>query len=703
MSTGKRKIIARDISWLSFNARVLQEAADPTVPLNERIRFLGIFSNNLDEFFRVRVATLKRMMLIKPGKINMHLENKPADIIRRIQSINLDQQKQFDKVWKDILREMRKENIQLVTETQLNKEQQKFVRSYFEEEVEANIVPLMVEDLKELPYLREKSIYLAVAMAKSKHPSVKRYTLIEVPARQTPRFILLPSKKSAYRIILLEDVIRFCLPQIFSFMGYDQFSAHIIKFTRDAEIDIDNDLTTSLVQKIEKGIKNRKKGRPVRFIYDKEIDKGLLDFLVKKFNLLKKDEIVGGGRIHNFRHFMDFPQQVFRKKNIRKQPFIHPQLLNATRYTDVVLQKDILLNPPYHSFDPIIELLREAAFDPQVSDIKITCYRLAPYSKIINALINAKRNGKQVTVMLELRARFDEEANLEWKERLEEEGVKVLIGVPNMKVHAKLCVIRKKQNKKNILYGFVGTGNLNERTAKIYGDHFLLTANRSVMQDAERIFSYLENPKKNTAKLRACRKLLVCPVNMRRSLYQQIDNEIKQARKGKPASITVKINSLSDHDLILRLYNAAKAGVELKMIVRGIFCFYSGNTKFKAPVKAVSIVDEYLEHARVLIFHNGGKQKVYLSSADWMIRNLDHRVEAAVEITDKELKQELIDILNIQLADNIKARILDDELSNQYVSPAGNKKVRSQIEIYNYLYKKYQQALNETGGDRHRK
>ena len=684
----KPKTIFRDISWLSFNARVLQEAADPSVPLRERLRFLGIFSNNLDEFFRVRVATLKRMVEFRAkAKATMHLEAEPQKILDEIQMTVLNQQSEFNRIWEDMQEELRKEKIFLVTEKELNPDQQEFVPRYYDEEVSQSVIPLMIESIPDFPYLRDKSIYLAVVMWRKQAPLKKKYALIEIPSRVLGRFIQLPSPNGEHHIILLEDVIRFNLPEIFYYFGYDQFSAHVFKVTRDAEIDIDNDVSTSLIQKIEKGLKNRRKGKPVRFVYDREMDPALLEYLIRRMNLTKRDNLIPGGRIHNFRHFMDFPENVFEKKSNRRKPFVHPLLMDE-RITDVVMEKDVMLQFPYHSFNAVIDLLREAAVDPEVTSIKITCYRLASQSKIINALINAARNGKHVTVMLELRARFDEEANLEWKERLEEDGARVLTGIPDMKFHAKLCVIKKRINDRNTYYGFVSTGNLNEKAAMVYADHCLLTSNQKIMADANRIFNFLEQPKGGEHFLKACKTIIPSPIVLRKQLHKLINTEIKNARQKKPASILLKMNSLSDEDLIDRLYEAAKEGVEIKLIVRGIFSMLSENKKFKKPITAISIVDEYLEHARVWVFHNNGKEKVYISSADWMVRNLDHRVEATCPITEEVIKKELKNILNIQLSDNVKARWLNNELSNDYVSFKGKKKIRSQVETYHFLSKK---------------
>ncbi|NDB53765.1 MAG: polyphosphate kinase 1, partial [Chitinophagaceae bacterium] len=486
-------LIPRDISWLSFNGRVLQEANDTSVPLQQRIRFLGIFSNNLDEFFRVRVATLKRMADFsqKKQKSKVNFEENPQEILDEIQTIVIRQQNEFERIWKNIQLELRQQKVFIRTEKQLTREQQHFVKTYFEKQVRNYVIPLMIESLPQLPYIRDKSIYLGVVMRRRHTAYQDQYALIEVPVKSIGRFVLLPTRGNEKHIILLEDIIRYNLPRIFPYFNYDSFEAWIFKVTKDAEIEIDQDVAVSFVDRMAKGIKSRRKGKPVRFVYDKEMDNGLLQYLIGRLGLTKKSAIIPGGRIHNFRHFMDFPA-VLTSTVIRKNPFTHPLLKGKLRVTDVVLTRDVLLHFPYHSFDSLIDLLREAAMDSTVERIQITAYRLASESRIIHALINAARNGKQVTVMLELKARFDEEANLEWKVALEEEGIQVLLGVPNMKVHAKLCVITRRDKKGVSKYGFVSTGNLNESSAKVYADHCLLTASSSIMKDAALIFDYLQ-------------------------------------------------------------------------------------------------------------------------------------------------------------------------------------------------------------------
>jgi polyphosphate kinase len=682
----KDRFIARDISWLSFNGRVLQEANDKSVPLNERIRFLGIFSNNLDEFFRVRVATLKRMVEFsdKKGNIqNIDLIETPQAILDEIQRIVLRQQNEFNRIWQNLNNELKTNKVFLIDDKKLNVEQKWFVKNYFDEVVRPYIIPLMIENVPELPYLRDKSLYLAIVMGNKTNAYDQKFSLIEIPSRSVGRFIELPSKTGTSNIILLEDLIRFNLPIIFSHFKYNKFEAHVFKITKDAEIDLDQEIGINFIDKISKGIKNRRKGKPVRFVYEKEMNAEMLEYLIKKLNLTRKSTIIPGGHIHNFRHFMDFPN-VIPIKDKRPSPLMHPAFKKKELVSEIILKKDIMLHFPYHAYDPVIDMLREAAMDDNVVNIKITAYRLASNSKVINALINAARNGKQVTVFLELKARFDEEANLEWKSIMEEEGIKVLVGVPNKKVHAKLCVIQTKVAGKLVKYGFISTGNLNEKTAKVYADHCLLTANKQLMNESSRIFNYLENWQQGDKPIVKMQHLLISPINMRNSILHLIDNEIKFAKQGKTAKIIIKLNSLTDIALIEYLYKAVKSNVEVHLIIRGILTLKINNEKGNTKLNAISIVDQYLEHARVMIFHNKGNEKVYISSADWMVRNLDHRIEVATPIFDAVIKKELIDIINIQLKDNQKARILDANLHNKYV-PLSGKKYKSQEQTYIYL------------------
>ena len=529
----KQKHIPRDISWLSFNARVLQEANDSSVPLQERIRFLGIFSNNLDEFFRVRVATLKRMVefVDKKKKINIDLIASPQVILDEIQSVVLRQQNEFNRIWQNILKELKANKVLIVDNKQLNAEQKEFVKTYFDNEVRHDIIPLMIENLPQLPYLRDKSLYLAIVMGNKNDAYQQKFALIEVPSRSVGRFIILPSKNGFTTIMLLEDLIEFNLPIIFSHFKFNQFDAHVFKITKDAEIDLDQEVGLNFIDKISKGIKNRRKGKPVRFVYEKDMNPEMLEFLIKKLGLNRKSSIIPGGHIHNFRHFMDFPNVIKEPNNKRPKPFIHPAFKKKVMVFDMIMQKDIMLHFPYHAYDTVIDMLREAAMDDTVISIKITAYRLASNSKVINALINAARNGKKVTVFLELKARFDEEANLEWKTVMEEEGIMVLVGIPNMKVHAKLCVIQKRVKNKLVQYGFISTGNLNEKTARVYADHCLLTASRPLLIEVNKVFTYLETWQLGDKPIGKTRNLLISPINMRNSIIQLIENEIKHAKE----------------------------------------------------------------------------------------------------------------------------------------------------------------------------
>jgi polyphosphate kinase len=620
----------------------------------------------------------------KKGNINgIDLIESPQVILDQIQTIVLKQQNEFNRIWQNINKELKANKVLLVDDKKLTLEQKQFVKQYFDDEVRHYIIPLMIENVAELPYLRDKSLYMAIVMSNKNNAYNQKFSLIEVPSRSVGRFIQLPSKPGTSSIILLEDLIRFNLPIIFSHFKFNKFEAHIFKITKDAEIDLDQEIGMNFIDKISKGIKNRRKGKPVRFVYEKEMNAEILEFLIQKLKLSRKSSIIPGGHIHNFRHFMDFPN-VIPVKSSRPASLVHPAFKKKDYISDVVLKKDVMLHFPYHSYDPIIDMLREAAMDDTVVSIKITAYRLASNSKVINALINAARNGKQVTVFLELKARFDEEANLEWKTVMEEEGINVLVGVPNKKVHAKLCIIQKKLGTRLVKYGFISTGNLNEKTARVYADHCLLTASASIMNEANRIFNYLENWQLGDKPIAKMRNLLISPINMRNSIIEFINNEIENAKKGKKAQIIVKLNSVTDITLIEHLYKAVKENVEVHLIIRGITTLKANNDKMNAKLNAISIVDQYLEHARVLIFHNNGNEKVYISSADWMVRNLDHRIEVAVPINDKLIKKELIDIINIQLKDNQKARILDTELMNKYV-PSIGRKFKSQEETYQYL------------------
>lgn len=684
------KPIIRDISWLAFNQRVMQEAKDSKVHLYDRLRFLGIFSNNLDEFYRVRVGTLNKMVEIEKDKAKMHLEMHPEKILKEIQRTTLKLQRSFDLCFGEIIRELGKQHrIFLKNERQLNIEQKEWVQTYFEEKVRTQIVPLMIESMPHAPMLKDRSIYLACLMGNAKNPMLQRYALIQIPEEQTPRFVIMPGSGTETHIIMLEDIIRYNLKYLFAPFGFDRFKSHIIKVTRDAEMDLDSGFHANLIEELEESLKKRTHGKATRFVYDKHIDPQLLEYLINRLDLTDKSNLIAGGRIHNFKAFMSFPKNVFKDLKPRPKPFVHPLLKQPCRIMDVIEKRDVMLHFPYHSFDSIIDLLREAAIDPSVQSIRLTVYRLAKESKVINALLNAVRNGKKVSVIVELKARFDEEANLYWKGVLEEEGIQVFVGLPKMKIHAKLCVIKKREFNRSIQYGFISTGNFHESTAQVYGDHLLLTTKPQIIADINKIFDCLEHANPDLSQIADCKVLITSPKNMRDYFLARIQEEIQST--GANRRMIIKLNSLVDPTLIQALYEAAKAGVKIDLIIRGICTAITQQPKFHKKMNAISIVDQYLEHARIFVFSQGDEPRVYISSADWMVRNLDHRVEVACPIFSHTFSEELRDILKIQLRENVKARVLDNKQRNVYVKRTEKEKqYRSQLEIYNYLRgKKY--------------
>ncbi len=678
-------IINRDISWLSFNARVLQEAADKTLPLIERIKFLGIFSNNLDEFFRVRVGTYKRM--INLGKnARYYIGENPVKVLQKIQSIVVSQQKEFDRIYAEILNELKKKNIFIVDEKKLTKNQGVFVKNYFKEMVRPQLVPIMIQHTNKLPSLRDKSIYLAVKLSHKLKNKESRYALIQVPD-DLPRFVQLPNndKKEGTSIILLDDVIRYCLEDIFFVFNYDTYGAYTIKLTRDAELDIDSDLSKSITEKISKSLKQRKIGDPVRLVYDSKIPIDMLNFLTKSMKIDKNQALLPGGRYHNFKDFIQFPKVGGSELvNVPYPTLEHPKLKGNKSMFEVLKKDDILLTFPYQSFDHIIDFLREAAIDPAVTSIKITMYRAARNSKIINALVNALQNGKAVTAVVELQARFDEQANLNLANKLQDEGATLIYGVPGLKVHSKLILITRKEGSKMVGYTHVGTGNFNESTAKIYSDFSLFTCDNRITSEVEKVFHFF----KNNYKTGTYKHLLVAPFFMRNKLLKHIQDEIKNAKAKKPALIQLKLNSLTDEELIKKLYAASNAGVKVQLIIRGICSLVPGIKDMSENIEAISLVDQYLEHARSMVFHNNGNELVYISSADWMVRNLDYRTEVACPIYNQSLKNEIKKIFQIQWEGSTKVRILNEKQDNPYrQSPDGIKR-RAQLEIYKYLASK---------------
>jgi len=675
----KIPLLNREISWLHFNGRVLQEAADNRNPLLERLKFLGIFSNNRDEFFRVRVATLTRML--KVGKNQNEVYLNPRKTLREINDIVLSQEKDFMEIYKQILRELAAQNLYIINENELSEDQGAFVTKYFQEKIRVGLFPIMISSLKDISSLRDKSIYLAVTLGRQDKSVKEEYALVEVPTKTVSRFLILPSVGEKRYVILLDDIIRYCLSEVFSVFGWDTFNAYTVKVTLDAEIDIDTDVSKSFLETMVESLKQRKRGNPVRFVYDNSIPAELLKIITKRLEIRKDDPMRGGGRYHNFKDFMNFPNLGHTElEYLPLPPMGHKDLPPNRSILATIKQKDIMLHFPYQSFQIIIDLLREASIDTKVRSIKMTIYRAARNSSVINALINAARNGKYVTVFMELQARFDEEANISWTNQLHEEGVKVIQGIPGFKVHSKLMLIRRKENNKNVFYANIGTGNFNEDTARVYADDSLLTANEKITEDVANAFNQMEanyRPMKYKA-------LVVAPFLMRNHFLKLINNEIKNAKRGKEAWVIIKLNNLVDETIIRKLYKASQAGVKIKLIIRGICVLVPGVKGLSENIEAIAIVDRFLEHSRVIVFCNGGNNQYYITSADWMIRNFDNRIEVACPVYDKSIQKELMKMLKIQLSDNVKARMISKNLVNPYKmndEPA----IRSQLEIYKYF------------------
>ena len=675
------KLINKEISWLAFNERVLQEANDPSVPLIERIKFLGISSSNLDEFYRVRVATLKRLTLLGK-KAKKLIGEDPWAVLREIKKPALKQHNEIETTYNFLLQELAKENIFVINETQLIDGQSEFITAYFQNEVRPKLVPIMIDQINRFPELKDGTLYLAIHMSRKDDPEKLKYALIEIPSDVLPRYLTLPSSGGSKYVILLDDVIRYGLNDIFSPLPYDSFQAFTIKLIRDAELDIDHDLAESFLSKIRRSLKQRKGGNPVRFTYDGSINKELLIFLVKKLELTKSDTIMAGFRYHNNRDLIRFPKIGARNLSYPEiKSLNHKDMEPNESLFKAIHDKDILLHYPYQSFNYVIDILREASIDPKVSSIKFTLYRVAKNSSVMNALINAVKNGKTVIVVLELQARFDEEANIDWATRLRDEGVKVIYGIPGLKVHAKLCLISRKEKGKIFNYAIIGTGNFNEETAKTYSDHSLFTANKKLTGEVNKIFEFLEN----TYKSSTFKNLIVSPNFMRKKINKLIENEIRNIKKGKEAYIHIKINNLTDPRLIAKLYKASEAGVKIRLIVRSMFSLIPGCKEISSNVEAISIVDRFLEHSRILIFANGGDEKYFISSADLMPRNLDRRVEVICPIYDRDIKTELRKFFDIQWQDNVRARILDENLENKIRTDPAARPIRAQWEIYDYL------------------
>ena len=678
--------INREISWLDFNERVLQEADDKSVPLLERLRFLGIFSNNLDEFFQVRYATVKRIAQSSKTGRKVFAGRSAETLLKEITSKVISLQDDSLKILKRIYKEMEEENIFFIEENEVHREQEEFLKNYFIENVSPGLVTVILsEDQKQ--DLSDNKGFLIITMDLSKNIKPNRlYALIEIP-KEAERFVVLPrTKDDKQYVMMLDDLIRYNFHMIFNFFNYKSISAHMVKITRDAELDLEEDVSISYIEKITMSVKDRMISDPVRLVYDKEIPNDTLEFVVRKLNIDSRDSLIPGGKYHHRRDYMNFPS--LDRPDLLYSKFSPLQIPNLSLEENIlkaIEKKDYLLYTPYQNFSYVIKFLREAAIDPKVKSIKITIYRLSKLSHVASALINAAKNGKKVLVQIELQARFDEQNNISFAEQLEASGVQLVFGIPGLKVHSKICVIERLGEKKNSRFGFISTGNFNESTARIYTDYTLFTANQKILKEVNKVFNFLEV----NYKLKKYKHLIVSPQYAFNILSKLIDNEISNHKNGLPSGIKLKINNITNYKLVDKLYEASQAGVKVKMIVRGICCLVPGIEGLSENIKVISIIDKFLEHPRVYIFENAGNRKIYLSSADWMTRNIENRVEVGCPIYDKDLQQEILDIFYISWKDNIKARIVNKSPQNKIVTPSKDEFInRSQWETYAYYKKK---------------
>ncbi len=672
------RIFNRELSWLQFNDRVLQEANDRSVPLLQRLRFLGIFSNNQDEFIKVRIANLIRYSAIKGSQQpTMSGGYAPSQLLPIInQSVNTSQEA-FRASYGEIIAEMEQEGVFMVDNNALTAEQMEFCREYFLSVVSVRLVSIIVRKREPLPFLPDGKTYLAVKMSTDKS---SRYAILQVPvSAASPRFVVLPSAEGRTDIIFVDDIIRLFLDDIFFMFTYDSISAHTFKIVRDAEFIIDDNVSLSISEKMSQGVSGREKGRPVRLVYDREMPVDVLSVITKKFGFKTHEQVEAGGRYHLMRDLMRFPKVRPDLESRNPKPMLHHDIDPSDSILKVIKSKDLLLCYPYHTFNHMIDLLREAAVDPRVQKIAITLYRTADHSKVINALLNAAKNGKQVVALVELKARFDEEHNIDTVDILQAGGVKVLTSQEALKVHSKLVLIERQEASTLRGYVYVGTGNFNENTSGIYSDFGLMTSNQTIANDARKLFDFLENTHKHPS----FKSLMVSPYYLRSQIEELIQGEIKLAKRGKRAMIKGKFNAVTDAKMINLLYEASQAGVKIKLIVRGACCLRAGVKGLSENIEVHSIIDKYLEHARLLICGNGGKTKTYIMSADLMARNLDRRVEVGAPILDREIEQTLHQYFKIQWNDSVKSRLISSPCKNEYLS--SEQPHRSQEELFEYF------------------
>ena len=677
--TAEQAWMAKELSWLSFNERVLQEAADPEVPVIQRIRYLGIFSNNLDEFFRVRVADVRRLAAFStPSK-----QEEYKALLEEIRQTVLKLQRRFDATYRENLKELARRKIYVINEKQLDEAQTAYVKDVFHSRIQQELVPIILDDSNPMPELNDASIYLAIRLS---YENQTRFALLEVPTTRVDRFIRIPGRKgkSAKVLITLENIIRVCLNEVFrGIFPLDSADAYTIKLTRDAELELGEEVTQTFVEKMAQSLKRRKKGDPVRFVYDSEMPNDLQDYLVRRLGLGRLDSMIPGGRYHNSKDFMKFPNLGPAYLDMKALPKIPSVEINAAaNILSCMREQDILLFYPYHSFDYLTDFLKTAAIDPAVKEIKISLYRVASNSHVVDALLNAVANHKEVTVVVELQARFDEEANIQLSQRLTDGGVNVILGVPGLKVHSKLISITRQENNVQRYYTHVGTGNFNEKTASVYTDFSLFTYDQGIGEEVAKVFDFIAF----TYKRHEFKHLAVSPLNSRERLVALIDNEIDFAKKGKTCGLTFKCNNLVDREIVDKLYEASQAGVPVRLIVRGMCSLVPGLPGLSENIEAISIVDGFLEHPRVYIGRNGGNPQYFISSADLMTRNIDFRVEVTCPIYDKKLQKMIQTIIDIQWADNDKARIIDATQSNMFrEDKPGTARIRSQHAIHDYL------------------
>jgi polyphosphate kinase len=668
----------RDVSWLSFNYRVLQEAKDPAVPLLERLKFLAIYSSNLDEFFRIRVAGIRKLKKVGK-KTKAQLDFDPTVLLKDVHQIVNQQQEEFSEIFeKQIVPELRRHHVFILRRLELSAPQQQFVENYFEDNLLPFVMPVLLVKHRINPFLANAHLYLAVHLRQKKRPlSESEYALVKIPSDQLPRFVQLPSTGNRHDLIMLDDIVRHSVTRLFP--GYDIQDAYSIKLTRDGDLHIDDEYSGDLVEKIKSSLQKRQVGPASRFVYDREMPDHLLRYLQDTFDL-RKNDMLPEGRYHNnfdFFKFPDFGLTHLKYKSL--PPLQHPELHDAENPFKAIHQKDQLLHVPYQSFQAVINLFERAAVDPAVTHIKVIQYRVAKHSRILQALMEAVQRGKQVSAFVEIKARFDEATNLEWGERLEKAGVRVHYSFPGVKVHSKLALFRRLEGGIPNLYAYLGTGNFHEETAKVYSDFAIFTTDQRITSEVNNLFGFLENVKPNT---KPFEHLMVGKFNLRSKLYELIDHEISTAKKGEVARMTLKFNSLEDKEIILKLYEASTAGVTIQLIVRGICCLVPGIPGFSDNITVFSIVDRFLEHARVFIFHHSGEELMYLSSADWMERNLSFRIETTFPVYDNAIRQEIHTLIDLQLNDNVKARIIDKENRNEYRRSGLDIPVRAQLETY---------------------